>query len=245
MFPQTGSDAARNGFASTQWSVVLAARDASSGRAHAALSTLCSTYWRPLYLFVRRSGHSIEDAQDLTQSFFARLLEKDSLRHVDPALGKFRAFLLASLKNFLTNEWRRTQTAKRGGDAQIVSLEAMTQAEDFIGNDSALTPEQLYQRNWALALLTRATSRLESEFAAAGKSHLFQTLKPYLTGDAQARYAEVAAALGMSEVTVRVSVHRMRGRFRDLLQQEVSQTLADPADPAAVAQELRFLLTVL
>lgn len=247
MSPQSGSEVGRHAFVSTQWSIVLAARDAEPGRARDALSALCATYWRPLYLYVRRSGHSIEDAQDLTQSFFAHLLEKDSLQHVDPALGKFRAFLLASLKNFLANQWRRGQARKRGGETTVVSLEDMTRAEDSCAAESAgeLTPDRVYERNWALALLGRATARLDAEFTAAGKSRLFEYLKPYLTGDRDARYADVAAALQISEVTVRVSVHRMRGRFRDLLQQEAAQTLADPGDAAAVEQELRFLLTAL
>jgi RNA polymerase sigma factor (sigma-70 family) len=235
-------------FASTQWSMVLAARDGSGDDAGAAMQTLCETYWRPLYSYVRRSGRSVEDAQDLTQSFFSRLLEKDYLRHVDPSLGKFRAFLLAALSNFLTNEWRREQTWKRGGQAQFLSTEDMTRAEDYYaaGVSGSLTPEQLYERNWALAILERAAAKLESEFASAGKAHIFAQLKPYLSGDRDAaRYSQVAAALDWSEVTVRVSVHRMRGRFRDLLQQEVSRTLEDPDDRDAIEQELRYLLTVL
>jgi len=236
------------GFASTQWSMVLAARDGSSEAAQGAMQTLCATYWRPLYRFVRRSGRSVEDAQDLTQSFFSRLLDKEYLRHVDPALGKFRAFLLAALRNFLTNEWRREQAVKRGGQAQFVSIEEMTRAEDYYaaGASATGTPEEIYERNWAVALLERATRRLEEEFAAAGKSHIFAQLKPYLEGDRDGvRYAQVAAALEWSEVTVRVSVHRMRGRFRDLLQQEVASTLTDPSDQSAIDQELRYLLTVL
>ena len=245
MSPASTSGAPRNAFTSTHWSVVLEARDASTGRARDALSSLCSTYWRPLYVYVRRTGHSIDDAQDLTQAFFTHLIEKGGLQRVDPALGKFRAFLLASLKNFVANEWRRAHSAKRGGDAPFVSLDAVSQIEDFAAEDPSLTPEQLYERNWALALLTRATASLESEFATAGKTRVFETLKPYLAGDRQTPYSQAAAALGMSEVTVRVSVHRMRGRFRDLLRQEVSQTLANPADNDAVVQELRFLLSAM
>jgi RNA polymerase sigma-70 factor (ECF subfamily) len=234
-------------FTSTHWSVVLAAKEGGSDSARAALATLCATYWRPLYAFVRRSGHSVEDAQDLTQSFFSRLIEKDSLRHVDPALGKFRAFLLAALKNFLANEWRRGQAEKRGGASQVVSIEEMTRAEDFCasGRNRAETPEQVYERNWALALLERTTVRLAAEFDAAAKGHVFAVLKPYLTGDHRGGYSQAATDLGISEVAVRVAVHRMRGRFRDLLVQEVSRTLPQPADAGELEEELRYLLGVL
>jgi RNA polymerase sigma factor (sigma-70 family) len=230
-------------FASTQWSMVLAARNGSSP---AAMQTLCATYWRPLYAFVRRSGRSVEDAQDLTQSFFFRMLEKDSLRHVDPTLGKFRAFLLASMRNFLANEWRRDQTSMRGGHLEFLSVEDLTRAEDHYAAAATGTPEQIYERNWALALLERTTRKLADEFAAAGKAHVFTQLKPYLEGDRDAvRYSQAAASLGWSEVTVRVSVHRMRGRFRDLLRREVAATLTDPDDPVEIEAELRYLLTVL
>jgi RNA polymerase sigma-70 factor (ECF subfamily) len=234
-------------FASTQWSVVLAAKAGGSESARAALATLCATYWRPLYAFIRRSGHSVEDAQDLTQTFFSRLIENDSLRHVDPALGKFRAFLLASLRNFLANEWRRGQAEKRGGAAKVVSIEDMNRAEDFYasGRIHSETPEQVYERNWALALLERTTARLAAEFEAAGKARVFTALKPYLTGDRKGAYSQVAADLDLSEVAVRVTVHRMRGRFRDLLVQEVVRTLPEPVDPEALEDELRHLLAVL
>ena len=247
MNSSAGTDAGRQGFAPTQWSVVLAARDGEARLAQAALEGLCATYWRPLYGYVRSSGHSVEDAQDLTQSFFAHLLEKHALQHVDPSFGRFRAFLLASIQNFMANEWRKDQAMKRGGGTQIVSLNEMARAERGIWFEPAesTTPEQIYERSWAMALLGRAASRLEEEFAAAGKSRIFARLKPYLTGDGVGSYAEAAAALGMNEVTVRVSVHRMRGRFRDLLQQEIAQTLGDAGDAAAIEQELRFLLTAL
>jgi RNA polymerase sigma-70 factor (ECF subfamily) len=234
-------------FASTHWSVVLAAKEGASEEAHAALASLCATYWRPLYAYVRRSGHSVEDAQDLTQSFFSRLIERQSLRRVDPALGKFRAFLLAALKNFLANEWRRDQAEKRGGTSQVVSFEDMTRAEDLYasGRNRSDSPEQLYERNWALALLERTTTRLAAEFEAARKAHLFAVLKPYLTGDRKGGYSEAAADLGLSEVAIRVAVHRMRGRFRDLLVQEVSRTLPESPTPDTLEDELRYLLGVL
>jgi RNA polymerase sigma factor (sigma-70 family) len=235
------------GFASTQWSIVLAAKDAASPRAADAMAVLCATYWRPLYAYVRRSGRSVEDAQDLTQSFFSRLLDKDCLQHVDPGLGKFRSFLLASLKNFIASEWRRERAWKRGGSADLVSIDEMTRAEDHYAAGLTLheTPERVYERNWALALLEKTTLRLADEFSAAGKVRVFEMLKPYLTGDRDTSYSQAAADLGISEVTVRVSVHRMRGRFRDLLQEEVRQTLSDSCDSGAVEEELRYLLTVL
>jgi len=244
MSSQLGSGVGRSDFVSTQWSMILAAK---GDGASVAMADLCAAYWRPLYAYVRRSGQSVEDAQDLTQSFFARVLEKDYLQHVDPALGKFRAFLLASLKNFLTNEWRREHAWKRGGAAHIVGIDEMTRAEDHYAAGLAMsqTPDRVYERNWALALLERTTARLADEFAAAGKGRVFEDLKPYLTGDGDAPYSRVAAELGMSEVTVRVSVHRMRGRFRDLLQLEVAQTLPDAGDSRAVEEELRYLLTAL
>ncbi len=247
MSSSLGSRLDRHTFLSTKWSVVLAAQDRESPGAQDAMAALCTSYWHPLYAYVRRSGCSVEDAQDLTQSFFSRLLEKDSLRHVDRGLGKFRSFLLASMKNFLANEWRREQATKRGGSAQLLSLEDLNRAEHRYAADVATpdTPERVYERNWALALLERTVTQLEAEFQDAGKSRVFELLKPYLTGDRDGRYAEVAAALRISEVSVRVAVHRMRGRFGDLLRREVAQTLADADDSRAIEEEMHFLLAVL
>jgi RNA polymerase sigma factor (sigma-70 family) len=228
--------------------MILTARDAAGPGAEAAMASLCATYWRPLYAYVRRQGRSIEDAQDLTQSFFSRLLEKDSLRHVDPSLGRFRSFLLASLRNFLAGEWRRLHASKRGGSTAIVSLEDMTRAEDCFaaGGAESRTPEQVYERNWALALLERTTARLAAEFESGGKKRVFELLRPYLTGENDgAPYSEVAARLAINEVTARVAVHRMRGRFQDLLRDEVARTLPDPDDSRAIVDELRYLLSVL
>jgi RNA polymerase sigma-70 factor (ECF subfamily) len=247
MHPQPGS--ASGGFLSTHWSIVLAARDHGAPGAQEAMAKLCAAYWRPLYAYVRGKGRSVEDAQDLTQGFFSQLLEKDSLQHVDPAFGKFRSFMLASFKNFLTNEWRHASAAKRGGGAaKFLGLDDMTQAENLYAAaaSTTLTPEEIYERNWALALLERTTARLEAEFAAAGKSRVFDSLKQYLTGDkSPGQYLKAATELGISEVSARVSVHRMRGRFRDLLLDETAQTLSGNADPDAVSEELRYLLTVL
>jgi RNA polymerase sigma-70 factor (ECF subfamily) len=239
-------------FTSTRWSVILAARDHSGPGSAAAMASLCATYWRPLYAYVRRQGRSVEDAQDLTQSFFSHILEKGSLRHVDPSLGRFRSFLLVSIRNFLAGEWRHAHASKRGGEASIVSLEdslkEVTRAEDSLaaGGAESRTPEEIYERNWALALLEKTTARLSAEFEAAGKKRVFESLIVYLTGEHDGRpYSEVAAKLGITEVTVRVAVHRMRGRFQDLLRDEVARTLPDPDDPAAIIDELRYLLSVL
>jgi RNA polymerase sigma-70 factor (ECF subfamily) len=233
--------------------MILAARDNSGPGAEAAMASLCGTYWRPLYAYIRRQGRSVEDAQDLTQSFFTHLLEKGSLRHVDPALGRFRSFLLASLRNYLAGEWRHSHASKRGGATAMVSLqdlrlEDMTSAEDSIaaGSEDPRTPEEIYERNWALALLAKTTARLSAEFEAGGKKRIFDLLILYLTGEHEGRpYSEVAAKLGINEVTVRVAVHRMRGRFQDLLRDEVALTLPDPDDHAAIMDELRYLLSVL
>lgn len=226
---------------------MLAARDRAGDPDNRAMEALCSTYWRPLYAYIRRSGRSVEDAQDLTQSFFSRLLEKDYLLHVDPSLGKFRAFLVTALRNFLTNEWRAANTWKRGGQASFFSTEEMTRAEDFYAASAGPeTPEQVYERNWAIATLERAARRLDEEYCEAGKASVYAQLKPYLEGDGETRrYGEVAAALGISEVTVRVSVHRMRSRFRELLWREVARTLPDPEDRQAIEEELRHMLAAL
>ncbi len=235
-------------FPSTHWSVVLAAKSRSTVEGATALAALCRAYWRPLYTYVRSRGYSTEDAQDLTQSYFSRLLEKGYLSQVDAERGKFRSFLLASLKNFLANEWDRKIAQKRGGQVQFLSLEEMDGAERyFIAplSDSP-TPEKAYERSWALTLLEHVTGQLRTEFAEAGKCDVFEQFKIFLTGDAgDLKYSKVASTLGMSEVAVRVAVHRLRGRFRDLLRAEIAQTLAHPEDPGAIEEEIRYLMNVL
>lgn len=236
-------------FPSTQWSVVLSAKNRSTAEGASALALLCRLYWRPLYSYVRRRGHSIEDAQDLTQSYFSRLLEKDYLCRIDAERGKFRSFLLSSLKNFLANEWDRRKTQKRGGEIQFLSLEEIGDAEKFYIRfvaPASLTPEKLYERSWALALLERVTGQLAAEFAKAGKMEAFEHLKVFLTGDVgDLKYADVAETLGMSEVAIRVAIHRLRGRFRDLLRAQIAQTLAHPEDPGTIEEEIRYLMSAL
>jgi len=220
---------------------VLAAGGPGSPSAAVALEELCRTYWYPLYAYVRHQGHSPADAEDLTQAFFAKFLEKNYLAAVDSNRGRFRAFLLASLKHFLANEWDRSQRQKRGGGATLLSL-------DYQGADTRyqidppdhLSPDKLYDRAWATTLLERVIFRLREENEAEGRAGQFEQLKGYLmVGTNNIPYAAAATALGMSEGTVRVAVHRLRRRYRELLQQEIIQTLADPAQ---ADEEMRALM---
>ena len=232
----------RGHFATTRWSVVLAAgADTSSPGVHQALATLCETYWYPLYGFLRSRGFSAEDAQDLTQAFFARLLEKHALRHADPSRGRFRSFLLASLKNFAANERDREIAGKRGGGAPMLSLEIESAEGRFqMEPPTDETPERVFDRRWALTLLDRVMLRLQAEITARSeKSSAFDRLKTYLTGDQpQLSYAETASELGMSEGAVKVAVHRLRKRFRDLVRDEIAHTVSSPAE---IEDELRHL----
>jgi RNA polymerase sigma factor (sigma-70 family) len=231
----------RRQFATTRWSVVLAAgADTSSPGVHEALATLCETYWYPLYAFLRSRGYQPEAAQDLTQAFFTRLLEKHAIRHADPARGRFRSFLLASLKNFAANERDREIARKRGGGVPIVPLEIETAEGRFqMEPPSDETPERVFDRRWALTLLDRVMSRLQAETSRSGKPSQFDRLKTYLTGEQpQLSYAQTASELGMSEGAVKVAVHRLRKRFRDLVREEIAQTVSSPAE---IEDELKHL----
>jgi RNA polymerase sigma-70 factor (ECF subfamily) len=226
-------------FEHTRWSIVLAAQNTDdTTRARDALGKLCGTYWYPLYAFVRRAGTSPHDAQDLTQEFFARLLEKNWLEAVDREKGKFRSWLLAAMKNFLAKEWRDAHRMKRGGEAAAVSLDADS-AEERYGREPAdnVTPEQIYDRRWAFDLLDRGLARLETDFAAAGKAAQFAALKFCLSGE-KVPLAEVAAQLGTSEGAVKVAVHRLRERYRELIREEIAETVAKSADVDAELAEL-------
>lgn len=234
----------RRRFATTRWSQVLAAGHAESRGSREALSRLCESYWYPLYVYVRRWGYDADQAQDLTQEFFARLLEKHYLRAADPSRGRFRSFLLASLKHFLANERDRAGTIKRGGRTIVVPLE-IENAEGRYTLEPPVdeTPETIYQRRWALTLLERTLARLSREFGAAGKGALFGRLEGYLTGERETLpYAELASELGMSEGAVKVMVHRLRRRFGALLREEVGDTLSAPGD---VDDEIRELFRAL
>lgn len=204
-----------------------------------ALEELCKTYWFPLYAYVRRRGYPKEDAEDLTQAFFTRFLEKNYLEGVNAERGRFRAFLLATLKHFLANEWDRSQRQKRGGGAMHLSLDWQTADTQFQVAASTATPEQEFDREWAVALLAKVIERLQGEFATEGRVAQFEALKPFLVaGKGAASYADSAGALGMEETAVRVAVHRLRKRYRQLLTDEITQTLSDPSQ---VDEEMRAL----
>jgi RNA polymerase sigma-70 factor (ECF subfamily) len=224
--------------------VVLAAGGGDEARAHAALARLCQTYWYPLYAFVRRRGYGPEDAQDLTQGFFAHLLERHGLARANPGRGRFRSFLLASLRHFLANERERATARKRGGGRTLVPWDAAS-AETRYGLEPAdpVTPETVFERNWALALLEQVLKRLEKEQAAAGKAVQFNHLRDFLMGDLEApSYAELASVLGTGADALRATVHRLRLRFRALLREEVAHTLHTPVE---VEEEIRHLFAVL
>jgi RNA polymerase sigma-70 factor (ECF subfamily) len=221
---------------------VLAAARESRPEARASLGALCETYWYPLYCYVRRRGYRAEEAQDLTQEFFATLLEKDFLRVADPERGRFRSFLLASLNHFLAKEWRRRRAGKRGGGRLPLSLDFPSGESRYNQEPSHdLTPEKIYERRWALVLLDSALSKLRDEYAAGGKTVLFDRLSGFLGGKGKAPYHEVAADLGMTEEAVKVAVHRLRRRCRHHLRAEVAETVARPED---VDEELQHLMAV-
>jgi len=207
-----------------------------------ALANLCRTYWYPLYAFVRRQGHSSEDAEDLTQGFFAHLLEKKAFGVVEQEKGKFRSFLLASLKNFLANDWDWKHRAKRGGQCSLISLDDDTAEDRFLREPSHdVTPETLYERSWALTVLETVLQQLQKEYTAAGKGQLFEALRDHLVGDENAAaYASAAAQLGIKEGAVRMAVMRMRRHFGYLLRSEIAHTVADPGE---LEEELRHLVT--
>jgi RNA polymerase sigma-70 factor (ECF subfamily) len=234
----------RRRFATTRWSQVLAAGQSQTGDSREALSRLCESYWYPLYAYVRRWGYDAEQAQDLTQEFFARLLEKHYLQAADPSRGRFRSFLLAALKHFLSNERDRAGAIKRGGRTVVVSLE-MENAEGRYSLEppDCETPESIYERRWALTLLERTLARLAREAQAAGKHALFGRLEGYLTGEQDSLpYSRLAADLGMSEGAVKVAVHRLRRRFGTLLRGEIGETVSTPAE---VDDEIRELFRAL
>jgi len=227
-------------FATTHWTVVLAAGNRSTPQSDLALEELCRTYWFPLYAYVRRRGHTKEDAEDLTQAFFACFLAKNYLEGLSAERGRFRAFLLASLKHFLANEWDKSRRQKRGGGEVPLSLDWQTADTQFqVASTAEPSPDKAFDREWALALLGKVIERLQKECEAEGKAKLFEQLKIFLTvGKGELSHAEAAKNLSMDETAVRVAIHRLRKRYRELLRDEIAQTLADAAD---VDEEMRAL----
>lgn len=217
----------QSGFATTQWSVVLRAAHPNDSAARSALEMLCRRYWLPLYAFARRRVASVPEAQDLTQEFFLRLLEKNSLAAATPERGRFRSFLLTSLKNFLANEWDRANAQKRGGGRERLSLDwEIGESRLSLEPTHTNTPEREFERQWALTLLDVVVRRLQDEFATADKSRQFELLKETLIGSrAVIDYSVIAAELQMSEEAARQAAHRLRKRYREMLREEVAATV--------------------
>jgi RNA polymerase sigma factor (sigma-70 family) len=236
----------KGNFEATHWSLVLAAaRSSSTPQSREALEKLCRTYWPPLYAFVRKVGHEVHDSQDLTQAFFARLLEKHALGTVHPSKGKFRSFLLASLKNFLANEWDKTQARKRGGGVVFIPIDGPSTETHCGGVDPSHeeTADKIYDRQWALTLLDEVLKKLREAYVTDGREKIFECLKETLTaGKTLGGYAALGQELGMSEGAVKVAVHRLRQRYRELLRAEIAQTVSGPEE---VDDELRELFAAL
>jgi RNA polymerase sigma factor (sigma-70 family) len=223
---------------------VLAATDPQSPEALTALEQLCQTYWFPLYAFVRHRGHSPEDSQDLTQEFFFRLLQKNYLAGVHPRKGKFRSFLLAAMNHFLAKEWERARALKRGGTLSFLPLDAIQAEERYQGEPAVgRSPEQIYERTWVIALLEKVLGRLREETAASGQSKRFEELKGVLLGErSSVPYAQLAVKLGTTEPALKMSVHRLRSRYAELMREEIAHTVRTPQE---VEDELRHLRAVL
>ena len=240
--PESGPSHARS-FTTTRWSIVLAAAHDSRPQAREALAALCETYWFPLYYYVRRRGYRADETQDLTQAFFATLLEKEYLDRADPGRGRFRSFLLASLNHFLANEWDRARAQKRGG-GKVISMD-VADAESRYSLEPAdnLTAETLFERQWAMTLLDQVLTELREELARGGKQPLFDRLKGFLGGGAPgASYGQVAAELGMTEGAVKTAVHRLRRHYRRLLRARIAQTVASAEE---IDDEIRHLFAAL
>lgn len=234
----------RRWFATTHWSVVLSAGQSNSSQASAALEKLCRTYWPPLYSYVRRQGHGPEDAQDLTQAFFAKLLEKNFWARADRQKGRFRSFLLTALRQFLSDQRDRVRTAKRGGGVPLVSIDEGTAEEHFLeGLNQDLSGEQQFDRQWASTVMETARARLRQECIDSGKSELYERVN--LLGDEQERaaaYADTARELGMTVSAIKTAVSRLRQRYGELVREEVAHTVSSPAD---VDAEIGYLLSVI
>jgi RNA polymerase sigma-70 factor (ECF subfamily) len=231
-------------FAPTQWSVVLAAGRGSRGGVRSALAALCQTYWHPLYYYIRRRGYRAEEAQDLTQEFFARLLEKDYLQAADPQRGRFRSFLAASVNHFLANEWDHARARKRGGGRKPIPLDGDdAEARYSLEPAHTLTAERLFERQWALTLLDVVLAELRQQAGREGKQVVFERLREFLGGPGPgASYGQAAADLGMTEAAVKTAVYRLRRRYRRLLRDRIAQTVASADD---IDDEIRHLFAAL
>jgi len=239
-----GHESAAAWFATTHWSVVLEAKGSDSARASEALEKLCRIYWPPLYAFIRRNGYNEADAQDLTQEFFSRLLSKDYLRHLRDQRGKFRSFLLTFVKHFLSDERDRASAQKRGGGHAAFSLDDTSGGDLYVAETAnQLSPDQLFERKWAQAVLDQALRRLSEEYAASGKGVLFEKLKEVQPGEhGPLSYAQLGAEIGMTELAIKSAVHRLRRRHREILREEIAHTVTRPED---VDDEIRYLITLL
>lgn len=246
MIPSEPSTPSPGQFAPTRWTLVLRARGESPA-AQSALAELCESYYAPVLAFIRHEGRDEETARDLTQEFFTRLLARHGLDTIDPGRGRFRSFLLGAVKHFLADERDRAHAAKRGGGQPVVSIEAgtgtHTTAELQIPDPAGPAADTIFDREWALTLVERAIGALAAEFAAAGKSEQFNALKPWLLGELESvSQADTARQLGLTEGAVKVAIHRLRKRFRELVKTEIAHTLGDQGQ---VQEELRYLLEVL
>ncbi|HYN06009.1 MAG TPA: hypothetical protein VES67_01340 [Vicinamibacterales bacterium] len=229
-------------FATTRWTLVLATRHPGSPEAASAFAALCETYWFPVYAFIRRSGRSSDDARDLTQAFFTRVLEKNYFRDAEQARGRFRTFLLASVRHFLANERDAEMALKRGGRVAHVPIEVETEERRFHREPSDdLTPERLYERRWALAAIDAAMTRLAARYEGSARRRMFDELRPLLTGDEPASYATLSSRLGATEGALRVAVHRLRRQFASSLREVIAETVDDQQ---AVDDELRYLMAI-
>jgi RNA polymerase sigma-70 factor (ECF subfamily) len=229
-------------FTTTHWTVVLDAARPGAAGGNDAFARLYSDYWYPLYAYVRRRGRSPQEAEDLTQDFFVALLERERLRGLERGGGRFRSFLLKALQNFLANEWDRATAQKRGGGQVVLPLDEVDPESQFLADPSSAAPEAAFERNWAITVIQHAMRNLELELQAAGKHKLLEQLRPHLQGDRNGRpYAEIATELGLSEGAVKVTVHRLRQRFRELLRAELARTVGSEAE---IADELRHLKEV-
>lgn len=238
-----GRPVRRGRFVTTRWSLVVAAGNREVPGWREALADLCGTYWYPIYAYARRLGKDPEEAQDLTQEFFARLLERNALTHVRREKGRFRSFLLASFKNFVTDEARRALAQKRGGGHAPLPFELETAEGRYLREPSHdETPDKIFERRWAMALLERSVERLRREHEEEGRKHSFEVLRQFLPGGSAVPYAEAARQLGVGEVAMKVTIHRFRRRFRTVLLDEIAHTVQTPEE---VDEEVRHLMAAL